>query len=62
MVLPEWKYGQPKFGRSGAKYGIGWEDYKKSSSGLSGTAEYNILWFTYPPCDKSPMEVVLNLP
>ena len=45
-------------------YGIGWLDYQKSvKSGVSyPQIDYNILRLMYPSCDKSPMEIVLNLP
>jgi hypothetical protein len=61
MIL-DFKKGDPTFGAIPVGYGIGRADYKKASSGVNGQTPYNVLWITYPSCDKSPMEIVLNLP
>jgi hypothetical protein len=60
--LIEFKGGDPRYANTGSAYGIGWSEFKKASSGVSGKPIYNFLPFRFPPCDKSPMEVVLNLP
>jgi hypothetical protein len=56
--------GNPRFKQTGINYGIGLAEYQKSlkSGGSYPQVDYNVLRFRFPTCDKSPMEIVLNLP
>jgi hypothetical protein len=62
-VYVTFQKGDPHFGSVVFSYGIGWQEYEKARiSGYNGRPDYNLLRFRYPECDKSPIEIVLNLP